>query len=216
MKNRLVIAGAGGFGGELLGHVRSSPNFILNHDISEIVFTDDRPLDSRCGHPVIGRISDYVVRPTDIIILGTGSPETRRKIFDRMVSIGAQLINFTHDSVAIGPESVVGRASTLCPGSQITSNVSIGEGCLVNLSALIGHDCLLGDFSVVHSNAVIGGMVRISSDVTIGSSSTIRPGVQIGKGAFVGLGSSVILNVAEEVRVFGNPATEIPEFASAD
>lgn len=210
MKKRLVIAGAGGFGAELLGHVLASQNFISRNQISQIVFIDERPLDSRCGHPVIGTIADYPIRPTELVLLGTGAPDTRRHIHKQLALLNASIATFVHDSVVVGPETSLGEGSTICPGVHITSNVKIGRGCLVNLGSILGHDSSVGEFTVIHPNSFVGGMADLSSGVTIGGSSAIMPGVKIGERAFIGLGSSVIRDVPKGTRVFGNPAREFP------
>ena len=208
--NRLIIVGAGGFGGELLSHVINSPRFLRRENIELIEFIDDSKALGPAGHRVAGAIRTFRPGDSDKFILGMGDPSVREEFFRKISSKGGRFLNFVDDTVKIGVETVLGNGVVICPGTNVTSNVHIGEGCLINLNCSIGHGSNIGQFSVVHSNTVISGDVSVGKAATIGGGSAIAPGVRIADSAFVGIGSIVIRNVKESSRVFGNPAKPVP------
>ena len=74
-----------------------------------------------------------------------------------------------------------------------------------------GHDVEIGDYTT------ISGMCSILRNVTIGKRVFLAAGVSlaqdviIGDDAYIGLGSVVLKDIKQSVRVFGNPARIMPK-----
>ncbi|MDE6873031.1 MAG: sugar O-acyltransferase, partial [Lachnospiraceae bacterium] len=73
-------------------------------------------------------------------------------------------------------------------------------------STILGHDSWLEDYVTVSSSCGITGGTKLHEGCFIGDHACIAVGLEIGANSYVGIGSVVIRNVAENVRVFGNPA----------
>jgi sugar O-acyltransferase (sialic acid O-acetyltransferase NeuD family) len=56
-------------------------------------------------------------------------------------------------------EAVIGRCSTLAPGSQILGNVTVGERVYIGAGAIIRQRCRVGDGAVVGAGAVVAADV---------------------------------------------------------
>ena len=208
MTLRLVIAGAGGFGREILGQVHTSPEFVAKNSISEVVFIDDGS-PTNPGAEVVGTIVNYFPQENDVLLVALGEPKHKKTVSSRLKNRGARFVSFVHDRAFIGPRVTLGEGSVVCLDARITADVTLEKFVTINVNALIGHDVTLGDYSTVGPSSDLTGGVIVGSMVFIGVAASFRPGVSIGDGARVGMGSVVVRNVLPEAQVFGNPAVNI-------
>ena len=130
----------------------------------------------------LGRIRTHV----NFAAIGIGqikSPEPRKQIFDKLISL--------QFSVPI----IVARSSTVSPHAELAVGCVVHHNCFVNSNARIGDNTIINSGSIVEHDVQIGQHCHISTGVIINGSASI------GQGSFVGSGSVVYQNA------------KIPEFA---
>lgn len=207
--SRLVIAGAGGFGRELIGQVKTSPRFIAERKIDDFVFIDDFARAKCIQSDFAGTIEEFEPGPADVVIVAIGDPKTRKKVVQRLSAKKAVFESFVHDHAYVGPRVNLGEGVIVCVGAKLTTDITLGNFSIVNVGAVIGHDAIVGSISTIGPNSNLTGGVQIGHEVFVGASAVIRPSVSIGNHCMVGMGSVVTRDVSEGATVFGNPASQI-------
>lgn len=101
------------------------------------------------------------------------------------------------DNVTIQANCTISRATF---GGYCT----IGSGSLIDALVYVAHDCSIGRNVTICSSSSISGRVKIEDGAYLGPQCAISNGVKLGKGVHVTIGSVVVRDVANGVRVTGN------------
>ncbi len=205
MSNRIVIAGAGGFGREVHAWLESSPRYREEMQISTIVFINDGEPNRPIRAPLVSRIADFIPEPNDLLICAIGSPTGRRHVVSSLTSRGGKFATFVHDTVVTGDNVELGNGTILCPGVIVTSDISLGTHTHVNINSSIGHDVRVGNYVTISPACNLMGGVVVEDDVFLGTATTIVPEKTIHRGTIIGAGSVVIKDIDPAVVAFGNP-----------
>lgn len=197
----VVLVGAGGHAKVVLAALLAA-----GHRVGAVLDDDPRRwrralLDCTVEGPIEpGRLSG---RPA---VLAIGDNAARQ----RLASLPAEWLTvvhpaaLVHDSVVLGPGSVVFAGAVVQPGARLGSHV------IVNTGASIDHDCELGDFVHVAPGARLAGEVRVGVGALLGIGCCVVPGIVIGPWATIGAGAAVVSDVGEKERVAGVPARPLP------
>ena len=73
----------------------------------------------------------------------------------------------------------------------------------------VAHDCVVGDGNVFANNAGIAGHVIVGNNITISAFTTIHQFCRIGDYSFVGMSTSITMDIPAYVKVAANPARVI-------
>jgi UDP-N-acetylbacillosamine N-acetyltransferase len=203
---KIFVYGASGHG-KVVGDI-----LLACENPAFVGFIDDRAdlRDRRVlGLPVLGdgHWLQEQVRVTRIgVVLGVGDNIIRRKLAERCISWGTELISLVHPTAAVSKSARLGRGTVVMAQAAINADAKIGAGAIVNTSAVVEHDVEIGDFANVSPNAVMGGASRLGdlSHLCIGASAI--PCVSIGANTIVGAGSVVVRDIPDGVVAFGVPA----------
>jgi UDP-N-acetylglucosamine acyltransferase len=85
----------------------------------------------------------------------------------------------------------------------------IGSDNLLMAYSHIAHDCIVGSDNVFANNAGIAGHVRVGSNITIGALTTIHQFCIIGDYSFIGMNTSISMDIPAYVKVAADPARVI-------
>lgn len=139
-------------------------------------------------------------------VLGAVMPETKRKLVNLFNLTYQTLINKT---AFISGNAKTGSGTIIDGLAYISNGAVLGKYVTIYSGAVVSHDCKIGDYVTVCPGAVICGDVEIGEGTFIGAGATIRNGIGIGRNCFIGSGSNVVEGVAENGKVYGNPARRI-------
>ena len=211
MKN-LVILGAGGLARE----VYDLANYCYGNDPDFKIrgFLSDGPsnIESYGYPPVLSTVNSYEIKHDDVFVSGIGNVMDRKKVVEIILKKGGQFINLIHPSVVISPSVRLGTGIAIKAFSVLASNVTIGDFTFLQSSTICGHDVNIGNFCHVNSFSFFAGCVTVDDLVTINAGTRIVQSRHIGQCSVIGMGSVVIKDVPEGVKVFGNPAIIIEEY----
>jgi sugar O-acyltransferase (sialic acid O-acetyltransferase NeuD family) len=189
----IQIIGNGGFGREVAAYCEASriPVFqFAHHEQPGLVFGRDA-------------------------VIAIGNEEVREKIAEELRHQSWGYLNFATEY----GKCQIGEGSILCPSTILTTNVTLGRHCLVNINCTIGHDVVVGDFVTINPGVNISGNVRIGGNCNVGSNAVIRNGVTICDDVIIGAGSVVVKDITEPGIYIGNPVVRMdrrPKYATKE
>lgn len=136
--------------------------------------------------------------------IGVGTVIGRDGFMIKKIS-GKQTI-ITHDcDVLIGNDVHCGAYCYFDKGLFGHHTVVESEVCIGN-HVTIGHGVSVGKCSLIVTGSIIGGFSQLEDGVYLGMHATIRPRLKLGKKSFIGMGATVVRNVAEEEHMMGDMA----------
>lgn len=207
---KLMIAGAGGFGREMLAWARQSVQCGVEWEVGDFIDDNLAALDGKnTPARVVGRISDYQPKPDEVFICALGVPAVKRKVIELLVARGAVFTRLIHRTAVIGDNVEMASGVIMCPYSIASANNRLGVGVALNLHATVDHDATVDDWSQINCHCDLTAAVRVGKEVFLGSRVSIIPNVQIGDRAYVGAGSVVLRDVLPGAKVVGSPARRI-------
>jgi UDP-N-acetylglucosamine acyltransferase len=110
----------------------------------------------------------------------------------------------------IGNRNIFREGVTVHRGTvQDNSITSIGSDNLLMAYSHIAHDCFVGDGNVFANNAGIAGHVNVGNNITIGALTTIHQFCNIGDYSFIGMNTSINMDIPAYVKVAADPARVI-------
>lgn len=207
---KIVIAGAGGFGRELLQWIKDINEITPTWEILGFIDDNLNALDGvETDAKVVGTIKDYVGKEDEEVALAFGSPELKRKIVSILKAKGAKFATIIHPTALLSPFAHYGEGFIMFPYSKLSCNSTVGDFVTL-LSTPIGHDNVIGDYTVISGGCNIVRNVKIGQDVFLAAGVCIAQDVIIGDGAYLGLGSVILKDVKPGAKMFGNPARPLP------
>jgi sugar O-acyltransferase (sialic acid O-acetyltransferase NeuD family) len=216
-KGRTIIVGAGGFGRELINWARDCHQAGSLPQI-EGLLDDDPGVMDRFSYSIgiIGTPSDFVPQPHDHLLMAIGTPMTKRRVADMLISRGGRFATLIHPAAIVAGSAQIGEGSILCPLSLVSADAKIGRLCTINVLSSVGHDVQLGEYSTLSAHVDLTGSVSVGASVMIGTGAKVLPRVKVGEGATIGAGSVVYRTVPAGRSVFSAPAKLLKVIQPAD
>ena len=110
----------------------------------------------------------------------------------------------------IGHRNIFREGVTVHRGTIQDKGVTvIGSDNLLMAYSHIAHDCIVGSDNVFANNAGIAGHVSVGSNITIGALTTIHQFCNIGDYSFIGMNTSINMDIPAYVKVAADPARVI-------
>ena len=129
-------------------------------------------------------------------VIGESTPDKKFKGEKTTLSIGNN--NIFREGVTIHRGTVQDKSTTV-----------IGHDNLLMAYSHVAHDCILGNSNVFANHAGIAGHVIVGNFTTIGALTTIHQFCKIGDYAFVGMNTSITMDIPAFIKVAADPARVI-------
>jgi sugar O-acyltransferase (sialic acid O-acetyltransferase NeuD family) len=129
------------------------------------------------------------------IMVAVGDSKDRESIIKKLPK-ETQYFSFVHPTVIASDDFQVGQGSFIGAYSIITTNVKIGDHCILNRGCHIGHDSIIGDYFSAMPGSIVSGDVKIGDRVYLGTNSSIRERVSICDDVTIGLNSGVYKSIS--------------------
>jgi sugar O-acyltransferase (sialic acid O-acetyltransferase NeuD family) len=205
----LVIIGAGGLGREVAWLVADINK--LNPEWNFLGFVDDGLKDLTVeGYPILGEISHlYKIRPRPWVIIAIADFHVRLRLFKELEKEGMPVATLIHPSVLMSDYVSIGPGGIICAGTIITTNVSLGKACIVNLGCFIGHDTVLNDHVSMMPATNLAGEVTVGTGCYFGLNSCVINQIEVGEYSIIGAGATVVNDIPPRSLAVGVPARVI-------
>lgn len=205
----LVIVGASGFGREVACLVEDINN---NQPTWNLLGLVDDQLSGQTieGFNIIGTINDvYKLEPRPQVIVAIADPSTRVRLVETLKSGGFKFATLIHPTVSIGKKVTLGEGTIVCRNTLFTTNIEIGDHCIINVNCSFGHDTIVKDFVSIMSHTAIAGDVLIGSGCYFGLHCTVINMISVGEWSKYGAGTVVVRDMPPKIVAVGSPARTI-------
>ncbi len=190
--NEIILIGAG-------GHAKSCIDVIERegkYRIKGLIDIPEKVGQLVCGYKILDidkNIGKYVNEDISFLItIGQiESAEHRKRIFDNLKSIGANIATVISPLAYISRSAAIGAGSIVMHGAIINTEAVIGENCTINSKALVEHEAVVEDNCHLSTGSIVNGKSVIKSGSFIGSNAVVVNNVIVPKNSFVKAGSLV-------------------------
>jgi len=211
----LVVVGASGFGREVACLVEDINK--INPQYNLLGLVDDALTENTVeGFSILGDINYlYSINPKPFISIAIAHPNTRKKLVERLKN-DFEFVTLVHPTVSMSPYVIIGEGSIICRNTLFTTNISIGNQCIINVNCSVGHDTQIGDFTSIMSHTAIAGDVFIGSGCYFGLHCTVINKISIGASGTYGAGTVIVNDMPENIVAVGVPARVIKSLKSEE
>jgi sugar O-acyltransferase (sialic acid O-acetyltransferase NeuD family) len=199
-KTKVSVIGTGGHAKVVISTLRAAR-------LDVVGVYDDEP--AKRGQqiakvPVVGSVAEIHSGTPGAFVIAIGSNALRREVAQRLSFVRWLTVAHphacVHESVKVGPGTVV------FAGAVIQPDTVIGHHCIINTGATVDHDCSLGDFTHVAPGCHLAGEVVLAEGVFMGIGSVVIPRIKIGDWTIVGAGGVVVSDLPPQQMAMGVPA----------
>ena len=208
----LLIVGARGWGREVYGAVKKTPE-VINGEMEIKGFLDSKAdaLDGLIGTfpPIICTPEDYEVLPDDIFFVALGDSHWRKYYAEMIEAKGGHFYTYISPLAEINENATIGEGSFIAAWSSASDNIILGKHVIMHGFSTLGHDTVVKDYATLLSYTFLGGYAEVGTLSTMNPKSMIIPHKKIGDNCVVGAGSVVMRNIKDNTHVLGYPAKKI-------
>ena len=136
---------------------------------------------------------------------GIGINATRKKLFDKAVKHGFDVVSLVHPSALLSSTVTIGSGTVVMPNVIVNANSHIGNGVILNTSCVVEHENIIEDFVHISPNVGLAGEVQVKENTHIGIGTNVIQCLTIGSNCIVGAGSVVLKSIENNKLCFGNP-----------
>jgi len=177
----------------------------LGIEVAGLYDDDPEKRGSFCaGVQILGSISSLTTALVSECVFAIGDNSKRREIARRLSWVQWLTVvhpkAYVHESVRLGPGTVVFAGAVVQPDAQI------GAHCIINTGATVDHDCVIGDFCHLAPGCNLGGRVTLAEGVFMGIGSVAIQSISVGAWTVVGASAAVVTDLPDRALAVGVPA----------
>ena len=173
--------------------------FMLDSDYDVVAFAVDKEYiqSDNCKLKPVVCIDDMneLYSPRDVeafvAISSTKLNSVRKRMYDRIKSMGYQMASYISSNAYIGMDVKIGENCFILENNTIQSFVQIGNNVTLWSGNHIGHSSIIHNNCFITSHVVISGFCEIGESCFVGVNSSIANNVKIGEYCLIGLGSII-------------------------
>jgi len=206
----IVVFGSGGHAREIADVVRACIDSGQAFDLLGFLDDDERRHGmSLVDLPVLGGQPWLHDHPDVAVVLGVGSPASKRRIATQLQERQARFASVVHPRAEITRYVELGPGVVITAGVVLTNRIVLGAHVHLNRLCTVGHDCVVGDYCHIAPGAVLSGNVSLGEGCEIGTGASIIQDLRIGAWSVVGAGAAVVRDLPAGVTAVGVPARVI-------
>lgn len=196
---KYAIIGVGGFGSELESYIRTEW-----YCLDIIKFVEDDYYNGEVG---VYKLSEFDYTKHKAII-AISDIKTRKRIVSQLPP-ETQYWSFISKESKIYGNVNIGEGSIICPGTILTTNITIGKHSQLNLQTTVGHDNIIGDYFTTAPGVRISGNCNIGDNVYFGTNAITVQKLNICSDTIIGANATVFSSIKSGGTYIGTPSKKI-------
>lgn len=149
---------------------------------------------------------EYFQKVDNRFSLAVGNPSVRQYLFNKFISLGGKPYSLISTKSYISSFGVhIAEGVTIMLDTNISNDVTINNGCLINQMTCISHDVVIGEFSEICPRTTIAGNCMIGNNSFLGIGTIVLPKIKIGDHVIIGAGSVITKDIPSNCTVVGIP-----------
>ena len=165
------------------------------------------------GLKVIGNTDELAIFKKSLriecAIVAIGNNPLRRKLSQKIIDSGLELINAIHPTAYFDPDVEIGNGCYIGQGVIVVTGTKIGNSVNIHTGATIDHDNIIEDGANLGPGVHTAGRVKIGRDAFLGTGAIVIPDGYVGERSVIGAGSVVLKHIPSNVTAVGIPANVI-------
>ena len=139
-------------------------------------------------------------------IVAIGNNPLRRKLSEKIIVSGLELINAIHPTAYFDPDVEIGNGCYIGQGVIVVTGTKIGNCVNIHTGATIDHDNIIEDGANLGPGVHTAGRVKIGRNAFLGTGAIVIPDGSVGEGTVIGAGGVVLGAMPANVTAVGMPA----------
>jgi sugar O-acyltransferase (sialic acid O-acetyltransferase NeuD family) len=165
------------------------------------------------GLKVIGNTDELAIFKKSLgvecAMAAIGNNPLRRKLSQKIIDSGLELINAIHPTAYFDPDVEIGNGCYIGQGVIVVTGTKIGNSVNIHTGATIDHDNIIEDGANLGPGVHTAGRVKIGRDAFLGTGAIVIPDGYVGERSVIGAGSVVLKHIPSNVTAVGIPANVI-------
>lgn len=142
-------------------------------------------------------------------IVAIGNNALRRKLSQKIIASGLELINAIHPTAYFDPDVEIGKGCYIGQGVIVVTGTKIGNSVNIHTGATIDHDNIIEEGANLGPGVHTAGRVKIGRDAFLGTGAIVIPDGMVGEGSVIGAGAVVTKHLPPFITAVGVPAKVI-------
>jgi sugar O-acyltransferase (sialic acid O-acetyltransferase NeuD family) len=212
MSEKLVVAGTGGLGREVMFLINEVNKETTIYDILGFIDGDDSNTGKMVdGFQVLGT-DDWLLQCDEEtnVVIAIGSGKIRSLVYEKLsVNKKLKFPSVLANNTVLPANITFGQGCIVLPSCVFSPNVAVGSFSVINPACTIAHDVIIADFATLSPGVNIAGNVNIKEYTNIGIGACVIQGIGIGCNTIIGAGAVVVSNIPDDCTAVGVPAKPI-------
>ncbi len=201
----IIIIGAGGHSKILIDILEENNEFKIVGLLDDNKITHGRYV---LDYKILGNvesINNYDPKNTRFV-LSIGNNQVRRKLFNKITSLGYVPENVISKNAIISKYAKLGNGLVINAGVNIHPDVNIQDNVIIGMNATISHDTVVENDVHISPGVHLTGSVYVETGSDIGTGTVVIPSVRIGRDSIIGAGAVVTKDIESYSVAVGTPA----------
>ena len=130
----------------------------------------------------------------------------RRKYHDLLKNAGFSFAVLIARTAIVSTDATLGKGCIVRHNAVISAQAHLGDNAVVSDGAYVGHDSIVGENVYLAPGVNLNGCVSIGDNTFVGTGAVVLPHVKIGRECTIGAAACVNKDIGDNIVVAGVPA----------